>query len=83
MNEMLSIVGRDEELLQGDILRHSDALNSAIKSRSFLVLEGADSTGQVVVREIFARKPKPLYVIDLSENNISSLKHLRRGRHPV
>ena len=43
-------------------------LTSAIKNGRFLVLGGAGSIGRAVTKEIFARSPKCLHVIDLNEN---------------
>ncbi|MFH4134527.1 polysaccharide biosynthesis protein, partial [Acinetobacter baumannii] len=39
----------------------------------FLVLGGAGSIGQAVVKEIFKRNPKKLHVVDISENNLTEV----------
>jgi FlaA1/EpsC-like NDP-sugar epimerase len=39
----------------------------------FLVIGGAGSIGQAVVREIFKRNPRALHVVDISENNMVEL----------
>ncbi len=39
----------------------------------FLVVGGAGSIGGAVVRELFARNPRALHVIDTSENNLAEL----------
>jgi FlaA1/EpsC-like NDP-sugar epimerase len=48
-------------------------LSERVRSSSFLVLGGAVSIGQEVVRQIFARDPRRLHVVDLSENNLVEL----------
>ena len=73
MDGILEIVGRKRLLLQGDLERSGNALATAVSGASFLVIGGAGSIGQEVVREIFARKPKRLHVADLSENNLVEL----------
>jgi UDP-N-acetylglucosamine 4,6-dehydratase len=73
MHGILEIVGRKRLLLQGDLEKSGSALAAAVSGASFLVLGGAGSIGQEVVREIFARKPKRLHVADLSENNLVEL----------
>ena len=40
---------------------------------SFLVIGGAGSIGQAVVKEVFKRNPKKLHVVDISENNLVEL----------
>jgi UDP-N-acetylglucosamine 4,6-dehydratase len=73
MDGILEIVGRKRLLLQGDLAKNDDTLAAAVSGGSFLVIGGAGSIGQEVVREIFARKPKRLHVVDLSENNLVEL----------
>lgn len=70
---MLKIIGRDSLLFSNDISDNLEILNDTIKSSSFLVIGGAGSIGQSVVKEIFKRKPKKLDVVDLSENNLTEL----------
>src|SRR5688572_31561173 len=73
MHGILEIVGRKRLLLQEDLAGNGAALAAAVSGASFLVIGGAGSIGQEVVREIFARKPKRLHVVDLSENNLVEL----------
>ena len=40
---------------------------------NFLVIGGAGSIGQAVVKEIFKRNPKKLHAVDISENNLVEL----------
>ena len=71
--DILKLIGRDRELFLEDIKSHEEALSSAVKSSSFLVLGGAGSIGQAVVKEIFKRQPRKLHVVDISENNLVEL----------
>lgn len=67
---ILRLIGRDKELFLHDIDSYNKRLLSIISSSSFLVLGGAGSIGQAVVKEIFKRNPKKLHVVDISENNL-------------
>ena len=44
-----------------------------VTASRFLVIGGAGSIGQAVVKEIFRRNPKALHVVDVSENNMVEL----------
>lgn len=70
---ILKLIGRDKELFRDDINRHKEELSQIISSSSFLVLGGAGSIGQAVVKEIFSRDPLKLHVVDISENNMVEL----------
>ena len=70
---MLKLIGRDKELFFEDILKYKQKLYDIVSSSSFLVLGGAGSIGQAVVKEIFSRKPLKLHVVDISENNMVEL----------
>jgi len=72
-NDILKIIGRKSNLLDVDIRKNSKKLNSAVESSSFLVLGGAGSIGQAVVKEIFKRRPVKLHVVDISENSLTEL----------
>ena len=71
--DILGLIGRTEELFSDDIAEHQQKLNAVIENSSFLVLGGAGSIGQSVVKEIFKRNPKKLHVVDLSENNLTEV----------
>ncbi|WP_373002816.1 UDP-N-acetylglucosamine 4,6-dehydratase [Sulfurimonas sp.] len=73
MSNILSLIGREKELFISDISSHEEKLTSTVSSSSFLVIGGAGSIGQAVVKEIFKRDPKKLHVVDISENNIVEL----------
>ena len=67
------IIGRERNLLSDDLERLNEAISAEVGQSSFLVLGGAGSIGQAVVKEIFKRAPKRLYVVDISENNLVEL----------
>ncbi len=70
---MLDLIGRKEKLFSQDISELNEDLFSKVNSSKFLVLGGAGSIGQAVVKEIFKRNPLKLYVVDISENNLVEL----------
>ena len=70
---VLELIGRNESLLLKDISKHEAELADLVSSSSFLVIGGAGSIGQAVVREIFKRQPHVLHVVDISENNMVEL----------
>lgn len=72
MDDILKIIGRDKELFIAD-LSNNDEINHIVEGGSFLVVGGAGSIGQAVVREIFKRNPRVLHVVDISENNLVEL----------
>lgn len=73
MNETLNLIGRSYELFGKDIKASEDELKDKVSSSSFLVLGGAGSIGQAVTKEIYKRKPKKLYIVDINENNLTEL----------
>ena len=73
MINMLSIIGRSNNIFRNDINKYEHSLSKIVSKSSFLVLGGAGSIGQSVVKEIFKRNPKKLHVVDLNENNIVEL----------
>lgn len=70
---ILSLIGRTEELFKEDIANHEQDLKKMVSSSSFLVIGGAGSIGQAVTKEIFKRNPKKLHVVDISESNMVEL----------
>jgi FlaA1/EpsC-like NDP-sugar epimerase len=60
-------------LFATDIAKSEYSLSEIVKSSRFLVLGGAGSIGQAVVKEIFKRSPVKLHVVDISENNMVEL----------
>ena len=73
MNNISSIIGRSHNIFSDDISNYESSLSKIVSKSSFLVLGGAGSIGQAVVKEIFKRNPKKLHVVDLSENNLVEL----------
>ena len=69
----LSLIGRDEALFEMDLRSYNNELASLVSKARFLVIGGAGSIGQAVVREIFKRDPAALHVVDISENNMVEL----------
>jgi len=70
---ILKLINRESALFDDDLKSFSVLLNSLVEDSSFLVIGGAGSIGQSVVREIFKRNPKLLHVVDISENNLVEL----------
>lgn len=70
---ILKLIGRDRALFSNDIKQHAALLSQSVGASSFLVLGGAGSIGQAVVKEIFKRNPKKLHLVDISENNMVEL----------
>ena len=73
MLDILQLIGRTEELFKRDINCYDNELSTIVNNSSFLVLGGAGTIGQAVVKEIFKRDAKKLHVIDISENNLVEL----------
>lgn len=73
MSVSLSLIGRSAKLFTDDIQAHENELYRVVSNSTFLVLGGAGSIGQAVVKEIFKREPLKLHVVDISENNMVEL----------
>ncbi len=73
VGRLLPLIGRSGALFEQDLLRHGDDLNRIVADSRCLVIGGAGSIGSAVVRELFARNPRVLHVIDISENNLAEL----------
>lgn len=70
---ILSLIGRKKELFEEDINNYDVELEKIVAFSSFLVIGGAGSIGQAVVKEIFRRNPRKLHVVDINENNLTEL----------
>ncbi|MFK8047895.1 MAG: UDP-N-acetylglucosamine 4,6-dehydratase [Halioglobus sp.] len=81
MNQVLDIIGRSSTLFSSEMLDCESQLMAIIRESSFLVVGGAGSIGQAVVKEIFSRSPRKLHVVDLSENNLVELVRDIRSSH--
>jgi FlaA1/EpsC-like NDP-sugar epimerase len=73
VRNLLKLIGRKKGLFSKDIKKNKDKLSQIISSSTFLVVGGAGSIGQAVVKEIFKRNPKKIHVVDISENNLTEL----------
>ena len=73
MLDILKIIGRNHNLFTNDLENYSEEIFSIVHNSRFLVLGGAGSIGQAVVKELFKRDPRNLHVVDLSENNLAEL----------
>lgn len=71
--ELLNLIGRSEPLFVEDLQAFGSQLDATVSEGRFLVIGGAGSIGSAVVRELFARQPRVLHVIDISENNLAEL----------
>lgn len=71
--DTLKLIGRTEPLFAEDLAIHDQALTELVNNSTFLVVGGAGSIGQAVVKEIFKRRPLALHVVDISENNLVEL----------
>ena len=72
-DKTLSLIGRAKALLHQDLVEQSTEIERRIRGSRVLVLGGAGSIGSAVVKEIFARRPRTLHVVDISENNLVEL----------
>jgi FlaA1/EpsC-like NDP-sugar epimerase len=71
--QVLNVIGRSLPLFTEDLAKHGAEMDAAVANGRFLVVGGAGSIGGAVVKEIFARKPRVLHVVDISENNLAEL----------
>ena len=71
MSKVLKLIGRNKLLLTNDIKAYSEKLKVIISNSTFLVIGGAGSIGQAVVKEIFKRNPIKIHVVDINENNLT------------
>ncbi len=72
-DNILSLIGRTAPLFKEDISRNEEFLSETIRNSRFLVIGGAGTIGSAICRELFARDPKVLHVVDISENNMVEL----------
>ena len=67
---IMQIVGRTRPLFDADVSAREAELKERIEGSRILVIGGAGTIGQAVVRELFKRDPRALHVVDISENNL-------------
>jgi FlaA1/EpsC-like NDP-sugar epimerase len=70
---ILKLIGRSKKLFDTDLNNLQNELFKEVKRSSFLIIGGAGTIGQAVTKEIFARDPRRLHVVDISENNMVEL----------
>lgn len=70
MQEILSLIGREQPLFGADLATWGAHLTDQIRASRFLVVGGAGSIGSAVVKRLFAANPRVLHLVDLSENNL-------------
>ncbi len=70
---IIQIVGRTRPLFDHDVLAREQELRDKVSGARILVIGGAGTIGQAVVREFFKLDPRALHVVDLSENNLVEL----------
>ena len=73
IDNILPLIGRTAPLFEKDISNNEKTLSEIVKNSKFLVIGGAGTIGSAICREIFARNPKVLHVVDISENNMVEL----------
>jgi FlaA1/EpsC-like NDP-sugar epimerase len=73
MMDYLKLIGRNELLFIHDMKSFHNKLNEIVSNSTFLVIGGAGSIGQAVVKEIFKRNPIKLHIVDINENNLAEL----------
>jgi NAD(P)-dependent dehydrogenase (short-subunit alcohol dehydrogenase family) len=73
LNDILPLIGREQEVFIKDIENNKAELEGLIKGSSIVVIGGAGSIGQATVKELFKRNPENLFVVDISENNLAEL----------
>ena len=76
------VTGREESLLKKDIEKHRETLKKEINGKSVLVIGGAGTIGSSFIKAILHFHPKRLFVVDISENELTELtRDLRSSTH--
>jgi FlaA1/EpsC-like NDP-sugar epimerase len=70
---VMKVIGRSRPLFDADVLSREQELRQKVNDARILVIGGAGTIGQAVVREFFKRGPSALHVVDISENNLVEL----------
>jgi FlaA1/EpsC-like NDP-sugar epimerase len=71
--DIARLIGRKQDFFDSDVNKYEKEISEIVKESSFLVIGGAGSIGQQVVKEIFKRKPKKLHIVDINENDLVEL----------
>ena len=69
----LSLLNRDQELFNNDIISFQEILKNLILKSNILVVGAAGTIGKATVKEIIKYFPNKLHAVDISENNIVEL----------
>lgn len=69
-DSILPLIGRTAPLFVEDMAKWEDELRNRIHDAKILVIGGAGTIGSAICRELFARDPRVLHVVDISENNL-------------
>ena len=85
MEDLLRFIGRRRPLFEQDLAAFEEDLKRLVTASRVLVVGGAGSVGRSVVKQLFARDPRALHVVDISENSLvelvrdirSSLGHIK------
>ncbi|MCR5597885.1 MAG: UDP-N-acetylglucosamine 4,6-dehydratase [Lachnospiraceae bacterium] len=72
-DNILPLIGRTKTLFVDDLGKIEVQISDIVKNGRFLVIGGAGTIGSAICRELFARDPKVLHVVDISENNMVEL----------
>ena len=70
IDNILPLIGRSTPLFAEDMREWEEKLENIIHNARFLVIGGAGTIGSAICRELFARDPRVLHVVDISENNL-------------
>jgi len=73
MKQYDQLISNDHSRFSEDVNEIEIVLSKEISSSNFLVIGGAGSIGQSVVKQIFSRNPKKLDVVDINENGLVEL----------
>ena len=73
MLSLASGIKKDTSVFQADYLSAKNDIAESLDGAGILVIGGAGSIGQNVVKELLRFKPRRLHVVDISENNLAEL----------
>lgn len=74
------ITHRPKSIFADDIEANKEQIRNEVEGKSLLVIGGAGSIGSSFIRAILPFKPSKLYVVDVSENELTELTRDLRSR---